>query len=77
MAQTPRRKGKKIPPSGINLPAPKITQGWGCVQGVQGAGVFIGYSWSNKRGRGMMSTQEVTPAGPCPANAIGPKDVCF
>lgn len=44
MAQTPRRRGKKIH---LGLPAPKITQGW-CCWGwvcVRGVGVFIGCTW--------------------------------
>lgn len=85
MAQTPRRKGKKKSPIWGYLPAPKITRGWGCwgwgcVQGVQGgAGVYRVCldPGGTKRGRGMINTREVTPAGPCAPNTIGPEGVCF
>lgn len=84
MAQTPRRKGKKHPPSGVTYLSkdhPRLgCWGWGCVQGVQGGGGVYRVCLDpggSKRGRGMISTREVTPAGPYAPNAIGPKGVCF
>lgn len=84
MAQTPRGKGRKI-----HLGLFTCTKGHPGL-GVLGLGECSGGAGGcggvhrvhldprgSRRDRRMVSTKEVTPAGPCPASAISPEGVCF